>query len=317
MQAPIVRETIRKLKERAAVRGAEVLRLSQGLPGRVATIESFAMALNLLYGAHVHPTSIVGWAKIPDARGFPYRDTLSWDGVGTGSPVALAAEADFAFGARPLWFESHRHIATSLYLYLKHFDRQLSYPAPIDAALAHRGESVFEGTCAKCHGYYSREGPHGRVRYRERVVPITMVGTDGARLDAVTPEFVAAANAATLAHGVTTVAKTAGYIPPVLLDVWARGQYGHIGQWPSIDVLATRPEDRPQTFVVELNAPYDLERMGHRWRQLVDSREKLVLGPGEYVYDARKAGYGNEGHRFLCDLPADDRRAVVEYLKTL
>ncbi|HEY8039986.1 MAG TPA: hypothetical protein VIF15_09345 [Polyangiaceae bacterium] len=309
---PIVRATVEALRKRAEGRAAEAERFATGLPGRVATIESFAMAMND-HGAHVPIGTTPGWAKIPDVRGFPYRDTLSWDGVGTGSPVALAAEADFAFGARPLWFETHRHIATSLYMFLKHFDRKLPYPGTVDATLAERGHAAFDATCARCHGFYAPEGPQPRVRYRERVVPVAMVGTDPARVDAVTPEFVSAANGIALARGMTTVEPTGGYVPPVLLDVWARGTFGHIGQWPSIEVMAMKPDERPKRFTVDLDAPYDVGRMGLRW----SPPQAATPAAHAYVYDGSKAGYGVEGHRFLCDLPESDRRAVLEYLKTL
>jgi hypothetical protein len=308
----IVRATVAALRERAEARGADVERYAGGLPGRVATIESFAMALGAR-GLHVPLGPTVGWAKIPDVRGFPWRDTLSWDGVGTGSPVALAAEADFAFGARPQWFETHRHIATSLYMFLKHFDRDLPYPGPIDAALAERGHSAFDASCAKCHGFYSPPGPQPRLRYRERVVPVAMVGTDAARVEAVTPAFLAAANSVPLARGVSTVAATGGYVPPVLLDVWARGAYGHIGQWPSIEVMAMKPDERPRRFAVDPDAPYDVAKLGSAWSALREG-EKPAKG---YAYDGTLPGYAVVGHRFLSDLPADERRAVMEYLKTL
>ncbi len=312
VRVPIVRATVTALRERAEARGADAERLAGGLPGRVATIESFAMALGA-HGSHVRMPATIGWAKVPDVRGFPWRETLSWDGVGTGSPVALAAEADFAFGARPEWFETHRHIATSLYMFLRHFDRALPFPGPVDAALAERGRSAFDAACARCHGSYAPAGAQPRVRYRERVVPAAMVGTDPAREEAVTPEFVAAANAVPLARGVTTVAATGGYVPPVLIDVWARGTYGHIGQWPSLEVLATRPEARPRRFVVDPDAPYDLAHVGLAWTPAHEG-DRPARG---YVYDASVPGMGVEGHRFLADLPADDRRAVLEYLKTL
>ena len=312
MRLPIVRATVNALRDRADGRAAVVDRYAAGLPGRVATIESFAMAMNA-HGARVPLGGTTGWAKIPDVRGFPYRETLSWDGVGRGSPVALAAEADFAFGARPEWFESHRHIATSLYLFLAHFDRTLPYPGPIDAALAERGHAAFDGACAKCHGFYAPPGPQPRVRYREHVIPQADVGTDPAREEAVTPAFVQAANAIPLGRGVTTSAATGGYVPPVLLDVWARGTYGHVGQWPSLAVLARKPADRPTRFVVDVDGAYDVAHMGLPWHE---------AGPGEltgrgYFYDGTQAGYHVEGHPFLADLPDADRRAVLEYLKTL
>jgi hypothetical protein len=278
----------------------------------VATIESFALAMNA-HGAHVPLSGTTGWAKIPDVVGFPYRETLSFDGVGRGNPVALAAEADFAFGARPEWFESHRHIATSLWMFLAHFERKLPFPGPIDAALAERGHAAFDTTCARCHGYYSPPGPQPRLRYREHVIPQADVGTDPAREEAVTPAFVQAANSIRLGRGVTTTEATGGYVPPVLLDVWARGTFGHVGQWPSLEVLSRKPADRPRRFDVDVDGAYDLVHLGLPWH---DAR------PGEppargYRYDGEQPGYRVDGHPFLADLPDADRRAVLEYLKTL
>jgi mono/diheme cytochrome c family protein len=312
MRLPIVQATIDALRARADARGADVERYAGGLPGRVATIESFTMVMNA-YGAHVPLGATPGWAKIPDVGGFPYRETLSWDAVGRGSKVALAAEADFAAGARPEWFETHRHIATSLSMFLQQFDRKLPFPGPIDASLAARGRVAFEATCATCHGSYAPDGPAPRVRYREQVVPQAFVGTDPAREQAVTPAFVEAANAIPLGRGLTTSAATGGYVPPVLLDVWARGTYGHAGQWPSLEVLSRRPEDRPKRFVVDLDGAYDLTHVGLPWHD-AQPGEQPARG---YVYDGTPLGYHVDGHRFLAELPDGDRRAVLEYLKTL
>jgi hypothetical protein len=99
----------------------------------------------------------------------------------------------------------------------------------------------------------------------------------------------------------------------VLLDVWARGTYGHIGQWPSIEVMAMKPDERPRRFAVDPDAPYDVAKLGSKWAPLREG-EKPAKG---YAYDGTLAGYGVEGHRFLSDLPADERRAVMEYLRTL
>jgi hypothetical protein len=312
MRLPIVRATVDALRVRAGARGTDVERYAAGLPGRVATLESFAMAMNA-HGANVPLRGTPGWAKIPDVRGFPFRETLSWDGVGRGSKVALAAEADFAAGARPEWFETHRHIATSLTMFLEQFDRKLTYPGPVDATLAARGRSVFDATCATCHGVYASDGPPPRVRYREKVVPQAFVGTDPAREEAATPAFVAAANSIPLGRGLTTSAATGGYVPPVLLDVWARGTYGHAGQWPSLEVLSRRPEERPKRFVVDVDGAYDLAHVGLPWHD-AGADEHPARG---YVYDGTQPGYHVDGHVFLADLPDGDRRAVLEYLKTL
>jgi hypothetical protein len=159
-----------------------------------------------------------------------------------------------------------------------------------------------------------RRGDETHVSYREKVIPLDVVGTDPARAEAVTPDFVAAANDFAPTRGLTRARHTGGYVPPVLLDVWARGLLGHAGQWPSLDVLATPPESRPRRFVVDASAPYDLERVGVHYEVVAAPRP---LRAGEYTYDGNAPGLRVDGHPFLARLGQDERRAVIEYLKTL
>lgn len=303
----VVGATVRNLKDRARLRGPAVARLEGGMPGRVATIESFSIALQIAAGRVATLPPSLGWSRVPDVRSARYKDTLSFDGVGTGAPTALVVEADLAVGARPEWFDAHRHLGTSLYLYLKGFDRKLPFPGAIDAALARKGHDLFVTKCAGCHGRYE-EG--GAVAYRERVIPQPVLGTDPLREQAVTPEFVAMANAVPVAAGLTEVHATGGYVPPPLVDVWMRAPFGHAGQWPSLRAMATRPELRPVRFVVKPDAPYDLDAVG------VATGTDAPPAPGDYLYDGHAPGFDVGGHPFLADL-GPDAAAVIEYLKGL
>ncbi len=296
----VVDNTLRLMRERDRARGDDALALERAPTGRVATIESFMMAMNHQAGTKLARPSKPGWAKVPDVIGFRVRDTLSWDGVGVGSPNALAAEADFAFGVRPIWYDRHRHIGTSLFLYLRSFERTLAFPGKIDGALATRGRVAFEATCARCHGTYSLVEGARRTTYREQVIPLGEIGTDPARANAVTQAFVDATNAMPITRGLTLTSSTHGYVPPVLHDVWARAPYGHAGQWPDLHVLATAPAKRPKRVVLELDAPYDLDAVGIPFRESPDAPE---IDPA--------------GHAYLAELPPDERAAVLEYLKTL
>jgi hypothetical protein len=314
MRRAIVDATLPPFKSLAAKRALALKRLDGGLPGRIATVESFAMVLNDKRETPIALPETIGWTKVPDVRSFPFRDTFSYDASGYGSPQALVLDADFVFGARPEWYASHPHIATSTYLYLRSFSRKLPFPRPIDAGLASHGKQLFEAKCGQCHGVYVEQNGEMRVSYRERVIPKEVVGTDPARVDAVTSSYVDAANDVPLVHGHARVRSTGGYVPPVLLDVWARGVFGHAGQWPSLEALAMPPAERPRAFIVDTNGLYDLDRVGVRYEVVKKARP---LKRGEYLYDGEKAGYRVEGHPFLSDLPAPDRRAVIEYLKTL
>lgn len=311
----IVANTLRNLRERAEIRGADVDRIGDGLPGRVASIEGFMMALNYQRDANLELPATTGWVKIPDVAVWRYRETNSYDGVTAGSPVTLVAEADFTFGVRARWYDEHRHIATSMFLFLRDFERDLPFPGDIDAQRAQRGYEAFEDSCAKCHGSYGRPGADRRaVSYTEKLVSEDMVETDTARMDAVTTEFVDYANSITESAGLTVTRQTRSYVPRPLVNVWARGLYGHNGQWPSLAVLATMPADRPTRFAVDTVGQYDLMGVGRPWRAYPDD---ALLNDGEYVYDGSVAGFGVGGHEFLAELPEADRLAVIEYLKTL
>jgi hypothetical protein len=308
----LVQASLKGLRQYAQLNAPLVQKTGAALPGRMGTIEAFAHVVGIHAKHPVQMPAAVGWAKVPDIRSFPFRDTFSYDASGVGSPHALVLEADFLFGTRPEWYLKQPHIATSMYMYLRSFTRTLPYPASVDTKLAQRGNAIFERQCAHCHGYYIDHGDEKRVSYKERVVKLADIGTDPARVNAVSPDFVKTSNEYPLTRGYTRVENTGGYVPPVLLDIWARGLYGHAGQWPSLEALATPPEQRPTRFLVDTNGLYDLTRVGVRYE--VGARAPRA---GEYVYDGATPGLGVQGHPFLSSLASDDRAAVIEYLKTL
>jgi mono/diheme cytochrome c family protein len=309
----VLTNAMRVMKERFTERAPFLGRTRDALPGRVATIEAFATALGQLLHRKVTTPEVTGWAKIPDTIGFGVKRTLSWDGGSEGPSDALVVDADIAAGARIEWLYSHPLQGASLSTFLRHMPRDLRFPGPIDATLAQRGKATFEGRCAKCHGTYEDDG---RAKsYTEKIVPVALVGTDSARADAVTDDFLAAANDPKLVMGglaLVHTRRTSGYVPPVLTSIWARAPYGHAGQWPTLSVLATKPSERPTRFVVHGDAPLDLTKIGV---EIADAN--ATLGPGDYVQDAAAAGFSVAGHPFLADLAEDERGAVIEYLKTL
>ncbi len=307
----VVGTTIRTLKERATQRAGLLDRVRDGLPGRVATIESFGLALGQLLHRDVAASKTVGWAKIPDAIGFGQRRTLSWDGGSEGPSDAIVIDADIAAGARIEWYVKHPWQGPAVAAYLRHLPRDLRFPLPIDANLARHGKVLFEKTCAKCHGTYEEDG---RARtYVEKIIPVDYVDTDPARTLAVTDQFIAAANDPKLTLGLVleSTRRTSGYVPPVLTSVWARAPYGHAGQWPNLGVLATKPALRPTRFLVHGDAPLDLEKVG-----LATGDPDAAPGPGDYVQDGTRDGFHVSGHPFLADL-GEESPAVIEYLKAL
>ncbi len=300
--------TVEALRVRAHDRHDLLARTHDGPPGRVAVIETFALAIGAALDRTIATSRDVGWAKIPDVIGFANRLTLSWDGVGEGSMDVLAVEADFAAGVRPEWFTRHVMQGPSLGAFLRHPAPRPRFPRAIDAARAARGHELFDDDCAACHGHYAADG---RVLdYNEQVVALSDLGTDPARASAVTSSFIDGANRISL--GITRTRATDGYVPPVLTNVWARAPYGHAGQWTSLAVLATPPAKRVARYVIAPGALYDLANVGIATHAPAD-----VLAAGETLIDATRPGFGVGGHPFLADLGAADAAAVVEYLKTL
>jgi hypothetical protein len=313
VRGAVLTNTMRVMKDRFAERQAFLERSHDALPGRVATIEAFATALGQLLHRDVTTPATTGYTRIPDTIGYGVKRTLSWDGGSEGPSDALVVDADIAAGMRIEWLYNHPLQGASLSAFLRHMPRDLHFPGRIDAALASKGKTAFETTCAKCHGTYEDDG---RAKtYTEKVVPIAYVDTDPARASAVTDSFLAAANDPRLVVGGIALVKTRrteGYVPPVLTSIWARGPYGHAGQWPSLAVLAMKPSARPTKFVVRGSAPLDIEKVG-----VQTDDANAPLEPRDFVQDDTVPGFSPSGHPFLADLPDDTRAAVLEYLKTL
>ncbi len=318
-RVPLATATIEALRARARDRADFLARVADGPPGRVATIEAFAVALGARLGRTIATATDVGWAKIPDVVGFAARTTLSFDGAGEGPMDVLVVEADVAAGARPAWFTSHPFQGPSLAAYLRQPERALPFPGPIDVARATRGHALFEFHCAPCHGSYADDG---RVRrYREEIVAVGDVGTDPARTLAVTDDFVAAAGDPRLTPGLPPgllrTRRTDAYVPPVLTSVWAHAPYGHAGQWASLAMIATAPKARAPHYVVDLDLPYDLVNVGVATRPVPTTGTVGPLGPGTYLHDGSRPGFSVLGHPFLADVGAAGAADVIEYLKTL
>ena len=191
------------------------------------------------------------------------------------------------------------------------------WPGPIDASLAAVGKGVFATHCASCHGTY---GPDGS--YPERLVSIDEVGTDRVRLDSLTAKERSDLNASWFGHMGADGAELAdraagsGYVAPPLDGVWATAPYFHNGSVPTLwHVL--HPAERP-TVWRRTPTGYDDARVGLEVEELDALPEgKLLPSVRRQYFDTRKPGKSAAGHDFPDALSADEKTAVLEYLKTL
>lgn len=92
-----------------------------------------------------------------------------------------------------------------------------------------------------------------------------------------------------------------------LNGIWAMAPYLHNGSVPSLYDLLVLPGQRPKTFYVG-NWEFDPAKVGYQ----MSSRT-----PGAFLFDTSVRGNSNAGHIYGTDLSEDDRRALIEYLKTL
>jgi len=195
------------------------------------------------------------------------------------------------------------------------------YPLPIDDRLAAQGKELFAQTCVRCHGSY---GPGGT--YPNKVVPLDEIGTDRKRFDGISHAAGEHYNASWFAREAKgwfsdgyKGRRTDGYQAPPLDGVWATAPYFHNGCAPTAyHVLNSkaRPKVFTRSFKTDLDA-YDAARLG--WKVTEADRVPDNLAPidARKYYDSTKPGRSNGGHTYGDHLTDEERRAVIEYLKTL
>ncbi|REK18358.1 MAG: hypothetical protein DWQ37_04380 [Planctomycetota bacterium] len=122
-----------------------------------------------------------------------------------------------------------------------------------------------------------------------------------------------------------------GYVAPPLVGVWASAPYFHNGSVPTVEAVLNS-KLRPEIWARDNRDPcaYDLEKVGMQYRPV--TREEFdtsatatagkpylspeVIDHGT-LYDTREFGHGNGGHPFGDKLTADERAAIIEFLKSL
>jgi hypothetical protein len=184
------------------------------------------------------------------------------------------------------------------------------YPNPVDAGLASRGREVFEDTCSGCHGTYGANG-----RYETRIIPKTVVGTDPLLADHAgqfAAPFTRWFNSSFYGE-ISRLEPGHGYVPPPLDGVWATAPYFHNGSVETLTAVLDSTQRRPRWVRSRGRGAYDLEAIG--WRSYTEA--EIPDADGKWIYDASRPGYSNAGHTFGDGLEPEERRAVIEYLKTL
>ena len=187
------------------------------------------------------------------------------------------------------------------------------YPFSIDSDLAAQGKQLFENTCATCHGTYGEN-----YTYPNLLVSLESVGTDPylsnhyTTSSTVNDYFLDWFNTGWFGSSENNlhIKAEGGYVAPPLDGIWATAPYLHNGSVPTIaDVLNStgRPLRWSRSFD---NTDYDQSKVG--WNYTI--QETKV---DKNTYDTSLMGHANSGHTFGDAFTETERKAVLEYLKTL
>ena len=245
-------------------------------------------------------------------------------GFGTGAVPTLADDAALAETAA--WLRSPGNVPPP-------------WPFPIDGAKVARGAALYAGMCAGCHGASGRDFTGERVG---QVTPIEDIRTDPCRLDNYTAALAQEQGnlyAAYPAQRFSHFRKTGGYANMPLDGLWLRGPFLHNGSVPTVRDLLEPAERRPAAFW-RGDDLLDRERLGFaasepevNSRRLFryetrcpegDARCALAANPANRHDDnicvpgpwAGNSNRGHDGPAYGTDLPAPDKDALVEFLKT-
>ena len=278
-------------------------------PGRGGVDAVNAVKFGMLQQPH---DATVGTADMPALWNIQGRHAYQWDGAIT-APQDAAISWALNLGAPTRWLDrdfeewndSRPREMSSVRRVLNYVStlQPPKYPFGIDDRLAAAGAAVFTRSCASCHAAGgSRTGS---------VIPSAEIGTDGHRVEAWTSASATAYNAHGNGHAwkFSGFTKTGGYLAGPLQGIWARAPYLHNGSVPSLVDLLESADRRPARFFRGYDV-YDRAKLGF-----------VSTGPEAErrgtLYDVAQPGNSNGGHLFGTDLGADDKRALVEYLKTL
>ncbi|MCB0635523.1 MAG: c-type cytochrome [Lewinella sp.] len=183
-----------------------------------------------------------------------------------------------------------------------------SYPKNVEKILAEEGKLIFEENCSGCHGTYGET-----ETYPNKLVSLEVIKTDS-----LYAQYTYQSGIVDWYNG-SWFAQTEprsyfepslGYVAPPLDGIWASAPYLHNGSVPTLEDLLNSVQ-RPTYWQRSGDSiDYDFEKVGWKY----ESGDRLR---GDWVYDTTLPGYSNVGHYFGDKLTNAERRAVVEYLKTL
>lgn len=172
------------------------------------------------------------------------------------------------------------------------------FPFAVDTSLAAQGQLVYQRNgCGSCHDV---DGPQVGA-----ATPLQEIGTDPERLTTLSAELLARMLGVGTGYPwrFTHYRRSNGYANSPLDGVWARAPYLHNGSIPTLWDLLLPEGDRPRSFGRGCGQ-FDPVKVGYSCS-------------GPFMFETGERGNANSGHLYGTYLPDADRRALIEYLKSL
>jgi mono/diheme cytochrome c family protein len=251
-------------------------------------------------------------ADVPPLWNIDKKRALYYNGMGRGDFRKLLMQASVlgikdSTEARKVFNRFHDVVAWAASL------QPPKWPGKLNHELALEGKAIFADNCGKCHGSYGEKST-----YPNKIIPLSKIGTDPyyARYFYKHSGLVSWYNNSWYAQSSapSEMLPSLGYVAPPLDGVWATAPYLHNGSVPDLEGLlnsSSRPAFWYRKPAAQANgSDYDFDRVG--WKYSLAAK-----GSGKNVYNTTKPGYGNAGHTYGDKLSDAERKAVIEYLKTL
>ncbi len=206
----------------------------------------------------------------------------------------------------------------------------------INIKKAQSGEKIFNQSCIKCHGSYTKgwSDPLAHTFNKKQLLETTQVfypektlvkdvGTDPKRYKGMN-YFSDRLNELAISKTMNTyIEPQKGYVPPPLVGIWSRWPYFHNNSIPNLCALLTRPDKRPKSFYIagsDKKEYFDSTCVGY----FTGSKTPNKFKKKRFLFNTKKEGLSNSGHfrAFINKdgqelLSPEQKHNLIEYLKTL
>lgn len=228
------------------------------------------------------------------------RRWLDWDGnaatpLSAHVAASLSSGAPMTGGGAIVDFENIKRFRA-----LSETIRAPKYPFAVDAEAAKRGGALYEAQCARCHEAKDEDA---------RLVALEEIGTDpnrarmfGEEMAKGLDDWLLSLKVKGFEHKTGDLRSTGKYFSVPLAGVWARAPYLHNGSVRTMRELLLPAASRARTW--------------KRGSRVYVPEEMGFANEGTFTFDTAIPGNANSGHEYGATLTEEEKRDLMEYLKT-